>query len=240
MKNKIRLIFTIFIVLVYLGCNGSGGSSPGEVNISKDASYALGLIYGSNVKRGTEGESLFLNMDEFLKGIKDGVSGNKPRFDMETANQIFEDAYSAFKDGKNAAAIQEENTFLAENSQKPGIIVTESGLQYEVITEGRGPKPTEQDRVRIHYEARFTNGDLFESSYNQGEPEIFGISQVFPGWGEGMMLMSAGSKYKLYIPSALAFGEAGYIDPWSQEVYVRPYTVMIFEIELLEINPAGE
>ena len=237
MKNKIWLILAIFIVLVYLGCNGSGGSSSGEVSFSKDASYALGLLNGSNMKGGLESEGAALNVDEFIKGMRDGVTGGKQRFTVEEAERIFEEAYTAFKDSRNTEAIQEENSFLAENSKKDSVIITDSGLQYEIITEGRGPKPTEQDTVLIHYEARLTNGDVFESSYSQGDPQVINVNQVFPGWAEGMMLMSAGSQYKFYIPSALAFGAQGFNSPWA---YVPPYAILIFDIELLEINPKGE
>jgi len=240
MKNKFWLISAIFIALVYLGCNGSGGSSSKEVTLSKDASYALGLNFGTNTKDGMESEGIGIDIDEFFKGWRDGLTGKKPRFDLEEAKVVFEAAYSALKDEQKARAGQEEISFLAENSQKPGIIVTESGLQYEVILEGSGPKPTEQDRVKLNYEVKFTNGNVFESSYNQGVPQVVGVNQIYPGWSEGVQLMSAGSKYKLYIPSALAFGEAGYVDPWSQQVYVPPFSVLIFEIELLEINPEGE
>jgi len=239
MKNKFWLILAIFIALVFLGCTGSGGSSSGEVKFDKDASYALGLLNGSSLRNGVEKEGLALEIDEFLKGMKDGISGNNPRFDLQRAEEMFEEAYTALKNKRNETAMQEEISFLAENSKKPGIIVTESGLQYEVIAEGAGPKPTETDRVRIHFDARLLNGNVFDSSYDRGEPQVNRVNQAFPGWAEGMMLMSAGSKYKLYIPSALAFGDQGYNDPWGQ-MFVPPYAVLIFEIELLEINPAGE
>jgi FKBP-type peptidyl-prolyl cis-trans isomerase len=120
------------------------------------------------------------------------------------------------------------NEFLAENSKRPGINITPSGLQYEVIREGTGAKPNAEDEVRVHYEGKLIDGTVFDSSYENGEPIEFPLYRVIPGWSEGVQLMSIGSKYILYIPYGLGYGESG-AGP------IPPYSTLIFEVELLDI-----
>jgi len=124
--------------------------------------------------------------------------------------------------------MQEGIEFLAENSKKPGIVITPSGLQYEVITEASGPKPDATDTVRVHYRGTLTDGTVFDSSYDRGNPIEFPLNGVIPGWTEGVQLMSVGSKYKFYIPQELGYGPGG-AGP------IPPYSVLIFEVELLDI-----
>jgi len=119
--------------------------------------------------------------------------------------------------------------FLAANKQVPGVVVTESGLQYQVITEGTGAVPTANDRVRVHYHGTLLDGTVFDSSVDRGEPTSFGVGQVIRGWTEALQLMKVGSKYKLFIPSDLAYGERGARAP------IGPNMVLIFEVELLDI-----
>ncbi|MDR2728434.1 MAG: FKBP-type peptidyl-prolyl cis-trans isomerase [Chitinispirillales bacterium] len=119
--------------------------------------------------------------------------------------------------------------FLAANKEIPGVVVTESGLQYQVITEGTGAAPTAEDRVKVHYHGTLINGTVFDSSIDRGEPAVFGVGQVIRGWTEALQLMKVGSKYKIVVPSDLAYGERGARPP------VGPNTTLIFEVELLEI-----
>lgn len=128
-----------------------------------------------------------------------------------------------------AAAKEESEKFLAENKTKEGVITTESGLQYQVITEGTGAKPTAEDRVKVHYTGTLLDGTKFDSSVDRGEPAEFGVSQVIPGWTEGLQIMPAGSKYIFWIPSELAYGERGA----GQDI--KPNSVLKFEVELLEV-----
>jgi FKBP-type peptidyl-prolyl cis-trans isomerase len=128
--------------------------------------------------------------------------------------------------GTNAAAGE---AFLLENRMKEGVQVTESGLQYEVISAGEGPKPAATDRVRVHYRGTTLNGEEFDSSYSRGEPATFVLNQVIPGWTEGVQLMPVGSKYKFYIPSDLAYGPGG-------SRGIEPNSTLIFEVELLGIE----
>jgi FKBP-type peptidyl-prolyl cis-trans isomerase len=227
MKHTFLVIF-IAVCICALGCNGKGktgtGSSP-EETISKDASYALGMNVGSSLKA----DNLFPNVEEFAQGMRDTLTDTKPRFTIEEAYQIFNEAFNAMAEQRDIDSRQAENEFLAENSKKPGINVTGSGLQYEVIQEGSGPKPTADDRVRVHYEGSLTNGTVFDSSYSRGEPIEFSLGGVIPGWTEGLQLMNTGSTYRLYIPSDLGYGLQG------AGPQIPPYSTLIFEVELIGI-----
>ncbi len=129
----------------------------------------------------------------------------------------------------SATVRQEGEEFLAENVKKDGVKVLKSGLQYKVITEGTGKKPKATDKVKCHYEGKFLNGSKFDSSYDRNEPAVFGLNQVIAGWTEGLQLMSEGSKYELYIPYTLGYGETG--APGA----IPPYSTLIFTVELLEV-----
>jgi FKBP-type peptidyl-prolyl cis-trans isomerase len=227
MKHTFLVIF-IAVGICALGCDGKGksgsGSSP-EETISKDASYALGMNVGSSLIA----DNLYPNVEEFAQGMKDVLTDANPRFTIEEAYQIFNEAFSAMAEKRDMESRQAENEFLAENSKKPGVHVTGSGLQYEVIQEGSGPKPTAVDVVRVHYEGSLTSGAVFDSSYSRGEPLEFSLGGVIPGWTEGLQLMSTGSTYRLYIPSDLGYG------PQGAGPQIPPYSTLIFEVELLGI-----
>jgi FKBP-type peptidyl-prolyl cis-trans isomerase len=183
---------------------------------------------GTDIKQSLEMEGIFLNFDEFMKGFNESLSGANTRFTAEEAIEIIETAYNTLTEGKNAEAIQKETAFLAENSKKPGVVITPSGLQYEIITETQGPKPSTSSLVKVHYEGRFIDGTVFDSSYERGEPVEFPLDAVISGWTEGLQLMSAGSKYILYIPSELGYGPRG----WGS---IPGYSLLIFTVELLDI-----
>jgi FKBP-type peptidyl-prolyl cis-trans isomerase len=125
--------------------------------------------------------------------------------------------------------LEKGNEFLEENKSRPGVITTESGLQYEVLTEGTGPKPTQEDQVRVHYHGTLIDGTVFDSSVERGEPAVFGVGQVIPGWTEALLLMPVGSKWKIYLPASIAYGERGAGND------IGPNSALIFEVELLEI-----
>jgi FKBP-type peptidyl-prolyl cis-trans isomerase len=232
MKHTFLVIGIAAALCVFSGCGGKFGSfskksSSAEDGIGKDASYALGMNVGTSMKA----DGIYLDMKEFVQGINDIVFDAESRYTMDEAYQVFTEAFEAMKERRKARNIQAEADFLAENSKKPGIIVTESGLQYEVITEADGPKPAYENTVQVHYEGTLVNGTVFDSSYTREEPAKFPLSGVITGWAEGLQLMSVGSKYRFYIPSDLGYGERG---SGSQ---IPPYSTLVFEVELLDIDP---
>ena len=227
MKHTYWVIALTVLLCIPSGCKAkskSGASSP-EENFSKEASYALGMNVGASLKA----DNLYPNMEEFTQGIKDVLNNSTLRYSNEEAYQIFSDAYMSVAEKREEKSIQTENDFLAENSKKPGVTVTGSGLQYEVISEGMGRKPTANDTVRVHYEGKLIDGTVFDSSYFRGEPTVFPLDGVIPGWTEGLQLMNVGSKYRLIIPSNLAYGSQG------SGQHIPPYSTLIFQVELLDI-----
>ena len=230
MKYTIKLIvLLVFLCAAIWGCKRgeaakSGSSGTGEENLNSDASYALGMSIGADMKEG----DVRPNIEEFIKGFQDGVRGETTRYNMETARQMLNEAFTAMAEQRDASQKQAEVDFLAENSKKPGIVITGSGLQYEVISEGSGPKPAATDMVEVNYKGTFTDGTEFDSSYSRGEPARFPLNGVIPGWTEGIQLMNVGSKYKFYIPSELGYGPQG-------GGPIPPYSLLIFEVELLSI-----
>jgi len=227
MKHTFLVIFFMVCLCALPGCKGKTetGSSSSEGTFDKDASYALGMNIGASLK----GDKIFPNMEEFNQGIKDVLNDSQTRFSIEDAYQIFSDAFGALSQERENENRQGEIDFLAENSTKQGIKVTGSGLQYEVITEGNGPKPTASDVVRVHYEGALTDGTVFDSSYSRGEPAEFSLSDVIPGWTEGLQLMNTGSAYRFFIPSNLGYGSYG------AGGQIPPYATLVFEVELIDI-----
>jgi FKBP-type peptidyl-prolyl cis-trans isomerase FklB len=227
MKHTFWVIMPAVLLCVFSGCKAGGKTknSSTEETFSKEASYALGMNVGTSLKA----DNLYPNMEEFTQGIKDVLYDSTPRYTIEEAYQIFGEAFRSLAEKREEKSKQAENEFLAENSKKPGVIVTGSGLQYEVISEGMGRKPTANDTVRVHYEGALTNGTVFDSSYSRGEPIEFPLNGVISGWTEGLQLMNVGSKYRLIIPSDLGYGSQGA----GQQI--PPFSTLIFEVELLDI-----
>jgi FKBP-type peptidyl-prolyl cis-trans isomerase len=250
MKRIIIILLTILVAAGFWGCEGNNGflsgifnrdskkgSLPGEVNFDKDASYAIGLNVGASLREGMAADEVYPDIDQFLMGMRDGIEGRQPRFDLDRARELIEEAFNALLEAKSAEAMLKENDYLAANARKAGVNITASGLQYEVVYEGGGEKPEEDDVVLVHYRANFIDGTSFDSSHDRGQPQNIELTQVISGWREGLMLMNAGSKYIFTIPSALGYGEHGMINHWTGEVIIPPYATLIFEVELLEINP---
>ena len=189
-------------------------------------SYALGLSMGNNFK--SSGIQT-LSVTDFANGVKAVYEGEKPEMTYDEAKQVINDFFTQMQREVNDRNRAEGEAFLAENKKKSGVVVLPSGLQYEVLTEGKGKKPAATDRVQCHYHGTLINGEVFDSSIERGEPAVFGVSQVIPGWGEALQLMPEGSKWRLFIPSDLAYGENG------AGGKIAPNSTLIFDVELLKV-----
>lgn len=190
-------------------------------------SYALGLSLGQNML--SSGVKT-LEFDDMVAGMKAIMGGEKLALSFEEAQQVLNTFFSELEEKAAGAAKADGEKFLEENKKREGVKVTASGLQYEVLEATIGQKPKATDKVKVHYEGTLTDGTVFDSSYRRGEPITFGLNQVIAGWTEGLQLMSVGSKYKLYIPYQLGYGERG------AGASIPPYAALIFTVELLGIE----
>lgn len=199
------------------------GNGPDRAEIS----YALGVLLGSQLKSAYE-----LDLEALSRGVADAMAAGKPPLsqqELQAAHMAYrqkiEEAVAELGDKLRPAGLK----ILEENGQREGVVVTESGLQYEVIEEGTGPAPNVESQVSVHYEGRFANGDVFDSSYERGEPAQFQVKGVIPGWTEALLLMKQGAKHRLWIPGGLAYGPQGRGE-------IPPDTMLIFDVELLEVQ----
>ena len=190
-------------------------------------SYSLGVLLGQNLQ--SQG---FENIDEpsLTKGIHDMLAGNEPKVSMEEANTIIQQYMQKKQEAKFESNIAEGKAFLEANAQREEVTILPSGLQYEVLKEGNGSKPSATDKVTVHYHGMLIDGTVFDSSIERGQPATFGVNQVIKGWTEALQMMPEGSKWKLYIPSDLAYG------PRGAGPKIGPYATLIFEVELLKVN----
>ena len=202
----------------------AAGAPALKTNIDS-LSYALGMSAGNFYKQqGMAG----LNTTLCSKGINDALKSNKTLLNEEQANSLImgfmqKQAAANASENKKAGAI-----FLAANKNKPGVVTLPSGLQYTVLKEGSGARPTPTDKVKCNYEGSLTDGTVFESSYKSGQPVTFAVNGVIPGWTEALQLMGVGSKWRLFIPSNLAYGDQG-------SGKIKPGSTLIFDVELLDI-----
>ena len=189
-------------------------------------SYALGLSLGNNLLGSGVNA---LDYAELAQGIQDVMEQKKPKMSYEEAQTVINDFFQSLQATGGEKAQGEGIAFLEENSKRAGIVTLASGLQYEILSEGSGATPTASDSVKVHYHGTLIDGKVFDSSVNRGEPATFGVTQVISGWVEALQLMPVGSKWKLFIPSELAYGAQG------AGQAIAPHTALIFEVELLEI-----
>lgn len=190
-------------------------------------SYAFGTSIGSSLKN--TGINSF-NFDAVLLGLKTAFTGGTQLLTEQQAQLKIQSAIEDVNEAKNAGLTAEGKKFLEDNAKRPNVKTTASGLQYEVLTAGTGPKPTATDSVLVNYKGTLLSGKQFDSSYDRGEPITLRVDGVIAGWIEGLQLMAKGSKYKFYVPYNLAYGARGA----GQDI--PPYSTLIFEIELLKIN----
>lgn len=189
-------------------------------------SYALGLSLGSNL---LSSGITTINYTKLAKGIQDVFEQNEPEISAEEAQTIINEFFEALQNKMSEQGQSEGKAFLDANAARSEVVTLTSGLQYEVITEGNGSTPKASDSVKVHYHGTTIDGKVFDSSVQRGEPATFGVTQVISGWVEALQLMPVGSKWKLFIPSDLAYGAQG------AGQAIPPHTALIFEVELLAI-----
>ncbi|WP_372776843.1 FKBP-type peptidyl-prolyl cis-trans isomerase [Mangrovibacterium sp.] len=192
----------------------------------EDFSYALGLSIASNlIQSGVK----TVDPVNFMSAIEDAFTGKQPKLSVEEANKILQEFMSEQQSGEGNKNLEEGMKFLSENLNDSKVVETASGLQYKVLVDGDGEKPAPTDEVRCHYHGTLIDGTVFDSSVQRGEPAVFPVNGVIQGWVEALQMMTVGSKWRLFIPSDLAYGERG------AGGSIGPNTTLIFDVELLEI-----
>ncbi|MCE5224340.1 MAG: FKBP-type peptidyl-prolyl cis-trans isomerase [Porphyromonadaceae bacterium] len=189
-------------------------------------SYALGLSIGNNFQNSGINN---LQIEDFVKGLKDVLENATPEIGYDEAKEVINDFFMKLQNEKLEINQKAGEEFLKINKHKAGVVELPSGLQYEVLKTGNGAKPSASDTVKCHYHGTLINGTVFDSSVERGMPAEFGVSQVIPGWVEALQLMEVGSKWRLFIPSDLAYGQHG-----AGEA-IEPNSTLVFDVELLDI-----
>lgn len=229
MKRQIMAAGLVVVAGATLVACNKDGKKPETVE--QRAAYSVGYVSGKS----SHTQAPNLDLDQFMAGFKDAYAkkeGLLTQDEMRAALAAYEETLKKEAEmARKKSAIEGASAgaaFMAENGKKAGVQTTASGLQYEVVTEGKGPKPKATDVVRVHYEGKLTDGTVFDSSRQRGEPIEFPLDKVIPGWTEGVQLMNVGSRYKFTIPSKLGYGEEG-AGP------IPPNAVLVFDVELLDI-----
>jgi FKBP-type peptidyl-prolyl cis-trans isomerase FklB len=235
-----KALLALAMTGIIAGCSTppENTDQPKLDSIDQKVSYGMGLVLGERMSNDLPD----LQMDQFLQGIQHGHAGDDAtkrmtRDEIQQALMTYQQQLQE-EQSKQVEELASKNkeagkTFLAENGKRDGVKTTDSGLQYEVLEEGTGDKPAETDTVKVHYTGELISGEVFDSSRERGEPVTFALNQVIPGWTEGLQLMSEGSRYKLYIPSDLAYGPGG-------NRAIGPDETLVFDVELLAINPQDD
>ncbi|MDR9425001.1 MAG: FKBP-type peptidyl-prolyl cis-trans isomerase [Marinobacter sp.] len=232
-----KTLLAIAITGLVAGCSTAQEEpkDPALESTAEKVSYGMGLVMGERMTDDLPD----LKMEQFLQGIEHGHSGDEEaqrlnRDEIREALMAYQQQLQEEQQGQQNELAQKNReageAFLAENAEREGVQTTESGLQYEVIEEGDGESPEATDQVQVHYTGELISGEVFDSSRERGQPVTFGLSQVIPGWTEGLQLMNEGARYKLYIPSDLAYGQGG-------NQAIGPNATLVFDVELLAVNP---
>lgn len=235
----LRSLLTALVVLLFTACSNEvtgqkGRNAPLKTNIDS-VSYGIGADIGHNMKQSGLDS---LNVDAMAMGIRDGldsaerISAENVRALVQTYMLAVQKKVMEREQKEGEENLRKGEAWLAENGKKPGVITTASGLQYEVLQAGSGPKPTAEDVVKVNYRGTLLDGTEFDSSYKRGQPAMFGVGNVIAGWAEAIQLMPVGSRYKLFIPAGLAYGNSR--GPGGD---LPPNSTLLFEVELLEIVP---
>lgn len=234
---KKGFVFIICVTLV-AGCFEKTFAEEAKLTDQKGkVSYSIGILMGKDFKA----QSVDINTDLFMRGFKDGLLGTKPALTDEELQKTMTTFQSEMRAKAEVALkaqgeknLKEGEKFLAENAKKEGVKTTVSGLQYKVITEGKGSMPSVNDTVTVNYKGNLLDGTEFDSSYKRGTPATFGVKGLIPGWTEALQMMKTGSKWQIFVPAKLAYGERG------AGRKIGPNSTLIFEVELISIKPPEE
>lgn len=222
---KKHLLLLVFAAMAF---GLSAQKSKPVLKTARDsASYAYGIVLGNSIKRQLSED---LNGDVLVAALNATLKGDSTAFTPEMANKVFSEYNRAMQAKASEKVRMEGQKFLAENKKRPGVTVTPSGLQYEVMKRGTGTvAPKETDKVEVHYHGTLIGGDVFDSSVDRGQPATFNLNQVIKGWTEGLQYMHEGDKFKFFIPAELAYGDR------SAGPKIKPGSTLVFEVELLKI-----
>jgi len=233
MFSKIKTLvlpFTAFImvILISVSVNAQKKSEKKLVLKTKidSLSYAIGMLIGTDLK---EGGFKQMNYDVMNISMQKALNGDSLIMKREEASMILQSFAMAEMKKKSDENEKVVNIFMDKNKKEPGVQVTESGLQYKIVTAGTGSKPTAEQKVKVHYTGKFIDGKVFDSSVERGEPVVFGVGQVIKGWTEALQMMNVGSKWTLYVPPMLGYGEQG-------NERIPGNSILIFDVELLGIE----
>lgn len=229
MKIKHLIILTASAIVSFTACEGQKGKETKTTmsNQNDSVSYALGVSIGNNLKKNGFDK---LDISLLSAAMKEVYDSTPTKIKAEEADGIIQAFMMGEQKKKGEAAVAKGKTFLEENSKKPGVVTLPSGLQYQIIKEGTGAKPVLTDKVEVHYHGTTIDGVIFDSSVDKGQPIHHPVNQFIPGWTEALQLMPVGSKWKLFIPSNLAYGERG------SGPSIGPNETLIFDIELIGID----
>ncbi|MCE1197765.1 MAG: FKBP-type peptidyl-prolyl cis-trans isomerase [Marinilabiliales bacterium] len=236
MQIKNLLFIVVVGVMVMASCTPTNSQQIKLKTAADSAAYAIGIDLGHNIKKNLPeapgGKDL--NLEIILQAFSTVMKGDSGMIPSAKAGAITQAYFMKAQSMDGLKNKEAGKKFLEENGKKKGVVTTASGLQYEILKEGNGPKPTAENTVKVHYHGTTIDGKVFDSSVNRGEPVTFGLGQVIKGWTEALQLMPVGSKWKIYIPSELGYGEQ------SAGPNIKPNSVLIFEVELLGIEPAAK
>ncbi len=234
MKSKLVTLGMIVALFGAVSCKkGAGSKSPENPTLKSNVdslSYALGSLIGEDLKSGGFEE---FNYDVMNAAMQRALNGDSVMMTKNEASTILQTFAMAQMKKKTSTNEKNGTEFLAKNGKATGVVTTPTGLQYKIIKAGTGLKPVDGQKVKVHYTGKLLDGKVFDSSVQRGEPAVFGVNEVIPGWTEGIKLMPVGSKWELVIPSALGYGAQG-------NQAIPGNSVLIFEVELLGIEAATE
>ncbi|WP_347330050.1 FKBP-type peptidyl-prolyl cis-trans isomerase [Marinimicrobium locisalis] len=235
MKRNVRILAGLLgATALMVGCSQS---EPEQESVKLETlEEKVNYVFGTNLAENLEQGGVTIKPEAFAQALRDKRDGNEPKLSEEEMREVmqqFQEQEMARREKEQEAEAEanekEAEAFFAENAEKEGVQETESGLQYKVLEEGEGAKPSADDTVTVHYRGRLLDGTEFDSSYDRDQPATFALNSVISGWTEGLQLMPVGSKYELYVPADLAYGPGG-------NGPIPPNSALIFEVELLEIE----